>query len=153
MIASLRRAHRRTSIVLAVALPALLVAAIASRPEWSDPEVVPSEPDHQRFTAQYFEYFELDGVRLRRAVTAAGDQFIAVQCEDGLPFPDVLLYTTDQAVADGAALPDDAVLIGALHGRETDEFAVADDSIRAHFVLYSLAHHAVVGSVTTPQID
>lgn len=153
MIAPLRRAHRRTSIVLAVALPALLVAAIASRPEWPSPEVEASKPDHERFNAQYFEYFELEGVRLRRAVTPAGDQFIAVQCEDGLPFPDVLLYATDRAVLDGAALPDDAVLIGALHGHETDEFAVTDDSIRAHFVLYSLAHHAVVGRVSTPAID
>jgi hypothetical protein len=153
LIRPLRRVHRRVSIALALVLPAVLIAAVAARPDWGPPEADETEPDHVRFTQQHFEYFQLDGVRLRLAITAGDEQFVAVQCEDGLPFPDVLLYATDAAVEDGAALPDDAVLIGALRGRETDEFAVVPGSVRARYVLYSLAHHAIVGSVATPTID
>lgn len=119
MIRRLRDAHRRAATLLALALPIGYAAVVAHRPPAPEraapilPDLggrVPAHPGLVLLAEPGIEAF------LLAMPGAAPDALLIVP--DGDPaIPDLLAYWSPTA-GDGRELPPDAVLIGALRGRQ-----------------------------------
>lgn len=142
MIRTLRRAHGRIALALAVLVPAVFVASVLARKAWQPLAELPapwSDADAAR----------LDGLALQSF--AAGSTFFVAREGERLLVslhddraPSVLAYwTTARGPID--ELPADAVLLGSVDRRVHRLRAPTGDG---QLVLYSLGHGTVIGHGT-----
>ncbi len=155
MIAPLRRRHRWTFILLAIALPTLVVAALSQRP---GRDLAPStNPDRLPIPASSTTLDPLfDDPPSRGHLWAEGNQaLLAVDNPGATRQPDVLLYWTGsaEAASDGDRLPTDAVLLGPLPSRGSRLYALPRATAGGQLLLYSLAHQQLTGRATLPEIS
>ncbi len=152
MIAKLRRRHRATFVLLAVALPFGLAAALAGRTAAARTATLPPDPRGAR--AQDFGS-GMVVTNARLLTTADGGSFrLAHQAgallveQRGEPAPDVLAYWT---AANGKldALPADAKLLGAVSGQPR-RYQLPSTSGQVLF--FSLAHGAVLAQTTVEDL-
>lgn len=157
MIAPLRRAHRLTFRVLAIALPVGIFCAIDARPQLpSSPRVAGVSPSTRGsgisappLTDPGLASLELeDGSRLelRRAASELG----VTPVGHSPSLPTLLLYLCP-ALPEGDALPADARLVGSLGGPDRRLFDLGEDSVRGEVLVYSLAHQRIVGHAALPE--
>jgi len=148
VIARLRRGHRATFIALALALPILFAAAIFGRA----PEAVLVAPPDALFDCDASVALSSEALRDARsgrefALDRTSDELsIVVSQTAGEPAPDVLAYACTTCSANSHyddALPDDALLLGALHGGAS-RFQTPPGCTRVF--LFSLARGEVVAA-------
>ena len=158
MISSRRRAHRRIFTVLAVALPALLIAAVALRPEMPtlSEDVAPLKrtagfasvmPD-ARSSVQSGSYAFETSIR-------AGDKGPLFFIRPLIPIlePDLLVYWTTTEVEE-PSLPSDAVLLGHLAGASPRALPISEEAASGwgRALVYSLGYQKIVARVPlTPE--
>ena len=126
MIAPLRRRHRVMTVLLAVAVPAVLVAALGSRravPASRLPATLAAGPTTSTATVRSHD----GSVEIALPATVA---------------PGLLAYWTSQDVS--GRLPDDAVLLGPVGGSRLRTFPLPHDADSGRIVIYSLGHQEVV---------
>jgi hypothetical protein len=163
VIRALRRRHLRAFTLLAVVLPAILVAALTTR---RTPPVVASAPtaltDPTLDTWVAFDSAEAQAlevsIRIRLlapAATTSGPMTrLGVELEPtrAIGRPDVLVYWTALAPGSNEALPSDALLIGAMGGTRPRRFELPRPAQSSgSLVLYSAAHREVLGTLPVPR--
>ncbi len=129
MIRRLRRQHRVTFLILAVLLPAVVVAAVLARPE------LPPEPEQLAWRDQRpggrttFEIAQESGWITLTRTSACGA-------------PDLLLYWAPEPGRTGeAGLPEGARLLGTLPPQPDMRVRLSETG--GHVILYSLGHRVV----------
>lgn len=156
MIRSRRKAHRVAFCLLAVGLPALLIAALLVRPQWPASRTplasaagygAAAAASGRRFEARVGKLvFDLAPVRGAKRGYLALD----VTPRGLLLAPDVLVYWTP-AIGDAAkgGLAADTLLVGSLAGRATRRLVlpVRVRQVRGSLQLYSLAHGRVLAAI------
>ncbi len=149
MIAPLRRRHRALFVVLALALPVGVVAALRARPDFPiDANVRPAAP-------------HVLGRGTTAAVTALGVELhlaldrdsLLIEALDDPKVPDLLIYWSAQAPAPGA-LPADARLLGELPGTRLSAFPCPPESrppgastLTGSLYFYDLGHATLLGAL------
>ena len=159
MIAPLRRRHRWTTAVLAVAVPVLYVVALAARPD--EPVVVSLPPEWSPAPAGKVEadlglLIEDPPVVVRARGDGSSDvKSWGLELEPIEPIarPKMLVYWSASPPTAGR-LPEAATLLGGLAGRHarTFELPVAARGHAGTLVLYSLGHQEIVASAPLPAI-
>ncbi len=157
MIAPLRRRHRWTTAVLALAVPVLYVVALSGRVPEPVAEALPSalagDSPAGEVVNEYGALFtgQAIAVRLRGG---GSSWWIELEPREPVTRPEVLVYWTPQTTAAADRLPPDAFLLGALAGRRPQAFAVPSAALggAGRLVLYSLGHQEVVASAPLPAI-
>lgn len=148
MIAELRRWHRRAFGVLAFVVPAILVAAIAARPDAPVNAALPSDsqPSQVRATRQ-LEWSRPDVVSSLE-LTTEGATEIAIDARSLATEPSVLVYWLDPN--DPSDPPAAGRLLGAVRGTGRQRIPLpADAATRGgRLALYSLAHDEVIATAT-----
>ena len=148
MIAELRRWHRRAFGALAVAVPAILVAAIAARPDVPVNAALPSDtrPAQVRATRQLA--WSRPDVVSSLELTTEGATEIAFDSQSLATEPSVLVYWLDPN--DPSDPPSAGRLLGALRGTGRQRIPLpADAATRGgRLALYSLAHDEVIATAT-----
>lgn len=148
MIAPLRRWHRRAFGVLAIAVPAILVAAIAARPDAPVNAALPSDvqPSQVRETIQLA--WSRPDVVSTLVLTIAGATEIALDAQSLATEPTVLVYWLDPN--DASDPPAAGRLLGAVRGTGRQRIPLpADAATRGgRLALYSLAHDEVIATAT-----
>ena len=155
MIRPLRVWHRRMISILALVVPALLVAALAvRRPAPTDSDAAdPLEQERfrpERVTQRISSAPPLPAIE----VELAG---LALSLHTALfdERPDVLLYWSADRPASGGTWPGEAHLLGSGDGH-FDGFLLLPEAARKRdgwLVLYSVAHREVVAELQLPTAD
>jgi|GEM_PF-6993697 len=153
MIRSLRTTHRWGFVLLAIALPAVMVTAIISRhPEPATAAVFPSDPAVGAVDASDI-VTEIDIVYLGKLLTARigeadGKRFLVVTNFIGAPIPDLQLYWSPAKPGPGGELPGGVVRFGTLSEADQDVFAVPEKiSVNTGWIiLFNLADGETVAS-------
>lgn len=151
MIASLRTKHPRIILATGLIAGTLFLVAMWSRPipiRTDSPLANPSPLPHgtrlidgeMRWTGFPIQTWLID--------TQSGLRLFLKTSPD-IQVPDLLLYNSHQRNILGA-LPEDAVLIGALSPGHRQGFNL-DDTAGATYILYSLARQTVVNQVRLPE--
>ena len=146
MIAPLRRWHRHAFGVLAIAVPAILVAAIAARPDAPVNAALPSDvPPSQLRVSRPLAWSRLDVVSSLE-ITNAGASEIALEAQSLATEPTVLVYWLDPNDASDPPAP--GRLLGAVRGTGRQRIPLpADAATRGgRLALYSLAHDEVIAT-------
>jgi len=158
MIRPLRRRHRRLVLGLALTVPPLFVAALASRDlprpmERIPPALLaPGGPPMERAVAVADLW---PGIGLSARIgrdPADGNGVVELAATAALPHPDVLLYWMPDAVVAGDALPPDARLLGHVTGHRTERFGLPASAAAGEgtLALYSLAHQELFAAAPLP---
>ena len=146
MIAPLRRGHRVAWPLLAMLLPTLYAASLAARPQWPDDDLDdPGRLPGNGYNAQ-------DGVaEIAEAALSLRQRTNRLDVEplDGPTVPDALLYWSPRIPPpESRDVPEDAVFLGAIGGRERT--VDLPESTSGALVLYSGAHRRVVAAIPLP---
>ena len=140
MIQPLRVVHRRAFLVLALALPSLLLVGLVARRE-----TLPNStglPTSFRFVKSA-EHLGSDQSLPAALYTDAGDpsHIYVFVTQSPKPEPDLLLYWSNQDVSGGFLPPGSRLLGAVVPGRP---FPLDSNLKSGYLVLYSLAHQRVV---------
>lgn len=148
MIAPLRRLHRRACVALAVAVPALLVAAIAARPGIPINEVLPSDSQPPQVRAAKPVEWSRPDIVSSLEFTAGGATEIAIDARTLAVDPSVLVYWLEPG--ETSEPPMTGRLLGAVRGAGRQRLSLpADSAIRGgRLALFSLAHDEVIATAT-----
>jgi hypothetical protein len=161
MIRPLRRRHRRLVLGVAVIVPPLFVAALASRDLPRPMDRVPAAllPDVGAPGAWAIEAPDLWpglGIDIRIGRDPAGDTpVLELTTAEALTAPDVLLYWAPGTVAADGALPPDARLVGHMAGLVVERFRLPEPAAAGGgtLVLYSLARQELVAAAPLPALE
>jgi hypothetical protein len=162
MIAPLRRAHRTTFAVLTIGLPLLLIAGLRSRLPQPSVDTLPIQEVRpgtlERLVSTERSW---DGLRVLFSIleedsSTAGDGpldqrslYLEVQPLSALVLPDLLVYWTGGAATAVPTLPDSALLLGTVPASRAGYYRLPSAPQEGMtFVLYSLGHGEVVGSLS-----
>lgn len=160
MIAPLRRRHGWTFLLLAIALPTLVVAALSHRSgrhlttmkiaDPPPPEALPI-PSSSTVLDPLFE----DPPSRGHLWTEGPRTLLAIDGRGAMRQPDVLLYWTPSTdgTSQGVALPPDAVLLGPMPSRSTRLFPLPTSTAGGQLLLYSLAHQELTARATLPEVS
>ena len=148
MIAPLRRWHRRAFGVLAFVVPAILVAAIAARPEAPVNAALPSDSQPSPVRAARQIAWSRPDVVSSLELRTDGATEIAFDPQSLATEPSVLVYWLDPD--DPSDPPAAGRLLGAVRGTGRQRFLLpADAATRGgRLALYSLAHDEVIATAT-----
>lgn len=157
MIAPLRRRHRLTTTVLALAVPVLYGIALTGRPAEPTADALPpalagASPAGE-LIHDYGALFAGQAVATR--LRGAGpDRWIELEPRGPIARPEVLVYWTPETAGPADRLPQDAFLLGALAGLRPRTFAVPAGALGrdGRLVLYSLGHQEVVATAQLPAV-
>lgn len=148
MIRPLRKRHRLVFIALALIVPPLLAAALLGRPRGPS-QPPPPEGDGPAAAVLTQRLQSWGGGSLRASVVRAEDGGFAVVVEllDPGSHPELLVYWDPAAGPDGAALPQDAYLLGRLAGTAPQRMALPRGAAQSgRLILYDLPHQQRVTS-------
>jgi hypothetical protein len=141
-----RNAHRLIFLVLAVAIPSLLIAGIALRPT-----VPPVSSDETLFRDAGFAPADvgqeveigIDGLRFALAATAQGDA-VSIRPIEIIAKPDLLVYWAEDRPRyeqeDLATRLRQAHLVGTLSGRSRRLLKLPEGADSGHLLIYSLGY-------------
>ena len=151
MIAPLRRRHRLTIIVLAVAAPVVLIAGLAARPDaaiGSLPALLVVEASGPVLASVTLEPVDADGPTGRVDVHA---EHLVVELTSPLRAPSVLAYWLPAA----AAIPDDAALaLGPVSQGRPNVWPLPEAARGGgYLMLWSLGHGRAVAGADLPVTD
>jgi len=152
VIAPLRRAHARATLLLTLFVPAGIAAGVAARqpvPAHAPANVRLARPT--RAGGELEHATQLDGeqrITLRWEIVRDAERAqLLLAPEFDLELPDVLVYWSASAITTLAGT--DALLLGTLAGSETRRLPLpSPDTTGGHVTLYSLAHQAIVAGGT-----
>lgn len=146
MIAELRRVHRRASIALAFAVPVILVAAIAARPEAPVNASLPFRSETSEILSTQPLVWSRDDIVASAIVSADGSVALAIDAASLANAPSVFVYWLEPG--ETTEPPAGGRLLGSVHGRGTQRILLPPDAaVRGGTVsLFSLGHDEVVAS-------
>jgi hypothetical protein len=169
MIAPLRRTHRTTFAALTIGLPLLLIAGLRSRPPQPAIDTLPIQQvgpgsldrlvsierswNGLRFL---FSILEDDSSTTEKGPLEERSHHLEIQPLSPLVFPDLLVYWTSETATAFTTLPDSALLLGTVPASRAGHYRLPPASSQGMtFILYSLGHGEVVGSlsVSTDALD
>lgn len=146
MIAELRRVHRCASVALAVAVPVILTAALAVRPDDPVNASLPVDTYTSEILVTHPLFWSRPDIRAELVVATDGSAAISIDVPSLAVEPSVLVYwlETDETSEPPAA----GRLLGAVRGSGIQRIVLpADAAIRGGTVaLFSLGHDEVVAS-------
>lgn len=147
MIAPLRRWHRRAFGALAIAVPAILVAAIAARPDAPVNAALPSDSQSGQVRATRQLAWSRTDVDSDLSITAVGAD-ISIEAGSLATEPNVLVYWLEAGESEEP--PAAGRLLGAVRGTGRQRIPLpADAAARGgRLALYSLAHDEVIATAT-----
>jgi len=153
MIQPLRTVHRRTFVVLAVVLPAILLAGIeARRPGTRLTERSPELPSSAHLVR------ESNGLWTQHSIAtkfygrsdSPKDIYVVLRPMQALNEPDLLLYWSTNT-PQGKSLPSESLLVAPYTADEA--FTLPLDKERAgNLILFSLAHQTVFDSARVEKL-
>ena len=148
MIAELRRTHRFASVALAVAVPVVFAAAIASRPDLPVNSLLPSgtyAPDAVSTIPLAWSHPDVSGELARRA---DGRIALDIDARSIATAPDVLVYWLEPN--DKTDPPEAGSLLGALRGthRQLIDLPAGAAERGGRLALYSLTHDEIIATST-----
>jgi hypothetical protein len=149
MIQEIRFAHVSVVKIMAVGLPVLFISGLVAR------NAPHPTPVNQVFRSRQVEVvwagsdsFRADGVKIDVRISEGGE-YIELQSKDWINAPDLFVYWSPEAAAEGI-IPERARLLGAFLPRRGEIYRLAQDERGIGQVwIYSLAHQRVLGSFTT----
>jgi hypothetical protein len=161
MIAPLRRAHRTAFAALTIGLPLLLIAGLRSPLPQPTVDTLPiQEASPGTFERLVSIERSWDGLRVLFSIleddSATTDDepldqqslYLEVRPLSALVLPDVLVYWTSGSATAVPTLPDSALLLGTVPASRAGYYRLPPDSRQGMtFILYSLGHGEVVGSL------
>ncbi len=152
MIRRLRDWHRRVVTLLILALPIAYAAIVARRPPARE-SAAPILPDLRGRVPNGPDFLLLaePGIRALLLAMPGSSPDALLIVPDGDPaIPDLLAYWSPTA-GDGRALPADAMLIGALRGRQ-QVLPLPEPGQRpgGYIILYSLVRDEILAAVQLP---
>lgn len=143
MIQPLRSAHRRTSMALALILPAVLVVGLMARRPLPHPYSKTHNSEARQSIGRsdhLWSRHRIHSVFLRNASGPATVQVVLEPLDD-FSAPDLLVYWSP-ALPVSDQLATNAVLLGAFeNGRP---LLLQESNTKGFLILYSLAHHTIV---------
>lgn len=148
MIAPLRRLHRRASVALAIAVPALLVAAIAARPGIPVNANLPSSAHAAQVRATQRLVWSRPDIVSSLDFTADGSTEVVLDAQSLAAEPGVLVFWLE--TADTSDPPAAGRLLGAVRGTGRQRIPLpAEAATRGgRLALYSLGHDEVIATAT-----
>ncbi|HZS95177.1 MAG TPA: hypothetical protein VFA40_00250 [Terriglobales bacterium] len=144
MIESLRVAHRRAFVMLALVLPAILLIGLGSRRSRTDAGArtadIPATANAVRESGNLWQSHTIHTTLCRRS-DRSQEINVVLQSAEGLNEPDLLLYWAANA-PEGNVLPEEARLVGAF--KTGKAFLIPLNEKRSgYLVLFSSAHKSV----------
>ena len=150
MIRPLRNLHRRAFLLIAAAVPALLIAGLLGRAPQAN--VVPDEPTTPatlEFESEILWRSEDITTRIFSTSDPKRQFFVELEARSPLANPDLLLYWSAQASQ--GTLPNSAMLLGPYSGGAKRFTLPAGEAPRTGMlILYDLARRAVVATAEAP---
>lgn len=159
MIQRLRQRHRNLFVILAVILPALFLAALATRSSAPRTQEIPlflvnETPAFPRVLLEKDSLWAGHDLLTRVCADQMPPQRLVVELQPRHTFskPDILVYWHEPAAVSGNQLPENAYLLGALAGTQLRRFVLPEAArlVEGKLVLYSLAHHQIVATTMLP---
>lgn len=157
MIAALRRTHRIAAAALAVLVPAIIAAALVSRPDVHRaarlPDAILDESVHA--TRLIADLGRVEGdlpVTARVLGDERGRAVVELTIAKAAEHPDILAYWSTSHDRRGL---ESSVLLGPVRDDAPSLFALPDDASYADgkLVLYSLAHRDEIAELSIPAIE
>jgi hypothetical protein len=162
MIAPLRHAHRTTFAVLTIGLPLLLIAGLRSRLPRPTVDSLPIQDALPGTLARLVSIERSwDGLRVLFSIlendsSTADDEpleerslYLEIQPLSALLLPDLLVYWTSGTATTVPTLPESALLLGTVPASRAGYYRLPRASQQGMtFILYSLGHGEVVGSLS-----
>ncbi len=159
MIQRLRQRHRNIIVILIVILPALFLAALATRSSGPaaheiPPFLVNETPAFPRVLFEKNNLWPGHNLLTRVCADQTPPQRLVLELQPRQTFskPDILVYWHEPVTASGNQLPENAYLLGALVGKHLRRFVLPEPArlVEGQLVLYSLAHHQILATTTLP---
>ena len=147
MIHSLRKRHRRASMVLAVLVPGLFAIGLGMRTEWPDAMKIGTGPRSAQ-VGGIDDLWSTDGARTTLVQVRDGSRRIVIEGPD--PFvaiiADPLLYWAVEERDFGDSLPEGAVFLGPFDSSSGVILSSTPDVTEAsgRLIVYSLARQEIV---------
>lgn len=151
---SLRKAHLRRSLVLAVVLPLGCGVALWSRPEPPAPAAIEPDRPIRLVTTRSVGRSDATGLEARLAwpkVAEPGAPELLLESVDGAVSPDLLAYWTEDGASrpvssyEDEGAPADLTLLGSVSS--SSSFALPAGEAPFAVVFYSLAHAEYVDGI------
>ena len=149
MIQPLRAIHRRVFLGLALALPAVFVAALAARPKYSPPAAVAAPLPSSMLVRKSDALWQKHRIQTRLYALDMDVLQVVLQPNPPLRDPDLLLYWSPADVGD--QLPADAQLLGSF-APEQPFILHLGERRSGTLVLYSVAHRSVVDMAAVERV-
>lgn len=148
MIAELRRVHRFASAALAVAVPVVFAAAIASRPGLPVNTSLPSGLPATEVVSTTPLAWSSPGISGELARHADGRIALDLDARSVATTPDVLVYWLEPD--DASDPPESGSLLGSIRGshRQLIDLPAGAAERGGRLALYSLAHDEIVATST-----
>ena len=151
MIRPLRRRHRVTMVLLAVALPAILAAGLIARRPVPAVETLPDGVDEGALAGVPRMVTHLDGGGLvsMHLIEAPSGISVALEVEGVRGRPEWLVYWSPESSSPGGRLPDGAWLLGALEENRRNLFDLPETAAGpvGRVILYRPVSGEVLGSL------
>ena len=151
MIRPLRKRHRVTMVLLAVALPALLAAGLMARRPVPAVETLPEgiDPGATAGAPRTVTNLEGGGLVSMQLIEAPSGVSVTLEVEGVRGRPEWLVYWTPGTGSPGGRLPDEAWLLGALEENRLNRFDLPEAAPGpvGRVILYRPVSGEVLGSL------